>query len=1212
MVTSMEAQRISTVFTRFSLALAVVAFGAFAAACKSAPVKISIAGLPADVPITDAIKWQEARILLKDAEKQYIRKDFYAALAIIDKSLAAHDSFNGHYMRGMVMSEIGRPEEAMKELLRAENIRPTDEQLLLTLAILYTASGDVKKAVERYSRLSEAHPKEPLYPYKAGTTYKLLRDYDQAMEWLKKAVVPGFKHLDQVYLQMGDISLELKKYDEADGYFAKAVEANPALKDARSGSGASKMAKMLDQANRSFKDGKLDEALNHVTEAEKASPESPTPYLLRGTMLLASGRAGDAIAPLKKAVELGPDNPEAYSMLGSAEQKRKNYTAALEALREGLKRAPDNVELHNKTGMVLKDREELRKAIDSFHRAIELQPNYVPARLNLAFAYLDDHRYVDARREFGVLAQIDPKNEELKKGLDLVSVLEILDRGDRHLTANRLDAAVGEYQKAVDLSPKNPAVYTSMARAEIIRKNYGAAEKNFKKALGLDENNLQALQGLARVYALAGKKKDENNIIDRLNKLSGSDVTVGLVLGRIKEDQGNLEQAEKHYLGLLKSHPDNDAVKRRLASVYMKRGLQESQKNLYKPALTFLEKAKKESPDLPGLEEAIKTTRENLDQGDLVNALKKAEDHYSYGRYAEALPIFEKVYDKLRRPLILVKIAECRFALGQEERALFMLKVSEASSGDIEVSEAIYTYLLKKGDVVRAEAGFREIVQRHEDAYFSHYKLGVIEISRGKWKEAVQALDHALIYRPDFFPARIARGVAMYKAGDRDRARGEFEEAGRLEEDSPLARYNVAMILYNDNLLDKAEAIFKEVAQKHGAFPDARYRLSFIYFTRGELEKAEEEIQACLKLEAAARFYYALSRIQEKRFETTKSPADREKLRQSYREIIVRFPNAEEAEESRRRLLTLAPDSRVFVPYPKEVAPTTTPVAWNSLLLYSTGRAVVGMDSRSKRMRYRLESNADVASFHVDRVVAVLLRSPAKGTPAKVKTYDPGSGADLDEFSIETEGTSILGNGEKIGIIGQGTLSIYSRSGKLLATHKGTPRSSYFAGGGFFYRAEFVKNDLIVYRLAESGDVEFQVIVPARGEAVLPTIVKHGERMFLLFRNGDLAVLNEKKIELVSLKMPGAVALTPDAKGEGVYVAGNGWIRRVSESGKAGKDIKLASGPISPGALLQVSENALIVSCQDGKVRLIDLDAGEKWAQPFDRPAQGAVFTLYH
>lgn len=1208
----MQSQRLFFSFTGFFLAVAFVVIGTVGAACKSVPVKISIAGLPADVPITDPIKWQEARMLLKDAEKLYIRKDFYGALAVIDKSLAAHETFNGHYMRGMVMSEIGRSEESMKELLRAENIRPTDEQLLLTLAILYTASGDVSKALERYSRLSEAHPQEPLYPYKAGTTYKLLRDYDKAMEWLKKAAVPGFKHLDQVYLQMGDISLELKKYDDADAYFAKAVEANPALKDARSGSGASKMAKMLDQANRSFKEGKLDEALAHIDEAQKASPESPTPYLLRGTMLLASGRAADAVPPLKKAVELGPENPEAYSMLGSAEQKRKNYTAALEALREGLKRAPDSVELHNKMGMVLKDREELRKAIDSFHRAIELQPKYVPARMNLAFAYLDDHRYVDARREFGLLAEIDPKNEDLKKGLELVSVLEILDRGDRHLSANRPDAAVGEYQKAIDLSPKNPAVYTSMARAEIIRKKYDAAEKNLKKALDLDANNLQALQGLARVYALAGKKREENGIIERLNKLSGSDVTVGLVLGRIKEDQGSLDQAEKHYLGLLKTHPDNDAVKRRLASVYMKRATAESSKNQYKAALALLEKAKKESPDLAGLDDAIKTTRENLDQSDLINALKKAEDHYAYGRYAEALPIFEKVYEKLKRPLILVKIAECRFALGQEEKALFLLKVSEGNGGDVEISEAIYTYLLKKGDVARAEKGFREIVEKHEDAYFSHYKLGVIEISRGKWKEAMKSLDHALIYRPDFFPARIARGVTMYKSGDRDRARAEFEEAGRLEEDSPLSRYNVAMILYNDNLLDKAETIFKEVAAKYAAFPDSRYRLSFIYFTRGDLDKAEEEIQACLKLEAAARFYYALSRIQEKRFETTKSPADREKLRQSYREIIVRFPNAEEAEESRKRLLTLAPDSRVFVPYPKEVAPSTTPVAWNSLLLYSNSRAVVAVDSRSKRMRYRLESNADVAAFHVDRVVAVLLRAPAKGAAAKVKIYDPGSGTEIDQFTVDGDGTSILGNGEKIGIVGPGGLSIYSRSGKLLATHKGSAKSSYFSAGGFFYRAEYVKTDLIVYRLAESGEVEFQVIVPARGETVLPSIVKQGERMFLLFRSGDLAVLNEKKIDLVSLKLPGAVALTPDAKGDGVYVAGNGWIRPVSAAGKAGKDIKLASGPISSGALLQVSPTGLLVSCQDGKVRLIDVDSGEKWAQPFDRPAQGAVFTLYH
>ena len=125
----------------------------------------------------------------------------------------------------------------------------SDLLLLLTIGTVYTATGDLDAAQKRYLRLHETYPDDPTYAYKVGTTYKNLRDYNQAYTYLKKAEQEDFKHLDQVYKQLGDVALELKRYEESEEYFRKAKAVNPKLSDASKGGQASQVAKKLEEVN---------------------------------------------------------------------------------------------------------------------------------------------------------------------------------------------------------------------------------------------------------------------------------------------------------------------------------------------------------------------------------------------------------------------------------------------------------------------------------------------------------------------------------------------------------------------------------------------------------------------------------------------------------------------------------------------------------------------------------------------------------------------------------------------------------------------------------------------------------------------------------------------------------------------------------------------------------------------------------------------------
>ncbi|MBI3396011.1 MAG: tetratricopeptide repeat protein, partial [Spirochaetia bacterium] len=1126
------------------------------------------------------------------------------ALSLVNNSLSTHESFGGHYLRGVILSELGRRDEAMQALLRAESIRPQDEQLLLTLAVLYTSAGDLDKALQRYLNLMAANPREPVYAYKAGTTYKLKKDLTKAEEMLKKADVDGFRYRDQVCLQLGDLALERKKYDEADDWFAKAVQINPSLKDARSGSGASKLAKKLDLASKAYAAGKYDDALKEIDEARLADPMSPTPLLMKGTVLLAMQKYEDALDPLKKSIQMAPDNAEGYSLLGSAYHKLKKYPDAVQVYRDGIKRAPENAELHNKLGMVLRDREELRKAIDSFNHAVRLQPDYSAARMNLAFAFMDDKRFIDARREFQALVEKDPKNADAKKGLELIQILEILERGDRHFTANRIDQAYAEYKKALEIGSKTAVVHNALARAEFARRNFDASEKSYKKALEIDPSNAAALQGLVRVYGATNRKKDEAQALAKLSKLSGNEVAAGLAVGKLKEDAGNLPQAEAHYVGLLKTNPDNDQVKRRLAAVYLKMALVENGKAKFKEAKALLDKAEKVSPDLAGLEEAQKTIKENLEQSDLVAVLKKAEDAYTYGRFDQALPLYEKVYEKWKRPLVLVRMAECKIALGDEEKGISLLRAGQSRTGDVEVSEAINSYLLKKGELEKADQGFKEIVAQHEDAFFSLYKLGVIRLLKSNYGEALEYFNRSLIYRPDFYPTRIARGVAHYRKGDRDKARQEFEEASRIDEESPLARYNVGMILYNDNLLDQAETIFADLIKKYPAFPDTHYHLSFIYYTRGKLDKAEDEIHACMKLESGSRCPMALAHVLEKRYETGKDPADLRKLRDTYQEILIRFPNAEEADESRKRLASLSPDMRIAVPYQGNLVSQVTPAVVNASLITVTGSTLVAVDSRTKKSKYRVELPAPASALLVDQVVYVL-------TPGRVDTYDAGSGMQLGGFAVDKNARRLIGSYGRLGVVSGGSLSVYDGAGRVTGTQRGTDKTSYAYSDGFFYRFDSSKGDMLLHRLSDKVEVDVQVIVPGAGALGFPEILRKDDKLYLLFAERHLAVLDEKKAEIRGIPMAGGVALLTTPEGR-IVVVGQKWLRFISSAGKVEKEVALPVGLLSRAAFSALSDKDFLYVGTDQKIRQIDADGKEKWALPLGGDGKTQIVSVYY
>ncbi|MCR9144646.1 MAG: tetratricopeptide repeat protein [bacterium] len=1180
-------------------------------ACLTPPARMSSAQSQDLSKIKDPVKYQKAQEMVNAANRLYLRKRYPEALKLARESIEVHETFEGHYLIGTVLYQQNKTEESLDAYLKSEALNPTDQQLLLTIGTVYTALGDLGEAQKRYLRLHETYPEDPVYSYKVGTTYKNLRDYEKADTYLKKAEVKGFKHLDQVYMQLGDVALELKQYEASEEYFKKARAINPKLKDAAKGGQASRMAAKLEEGNTAFRAKDYDTALVHFNAAKKLGPGQAAPFILSGSTYLVTEKYDLARKDLLKATELNPADPKGYSLLGSAYHKQKNYRSALSTFERGLKVAPESFEMLNKQGLVLRDREETSRAIDSFSRAVRIQPDYLPARLNLAYTLLDDRRYVDARREFETAQKIAPKDSEVARGTQLVEIYTVLDRGDRFFKERRFSQALTEYRKALKIRSDIPIVYNSLGQTEIARKKYSPAEGHYKKALTLDANNIPALQGLLRVYSVQRKPTQERETLARLQKLTRNDITAAITLGRIKEDAGKLAEAEKYYLGLMKSNPDAKPLKRRLGYVYYKQGLALNKRENYKGALGKFEKAEKFNPEIPQLPETLKVVRENIQYASLLPRLKKAERLFSQARYREALPLYERVYKELKRPLILVKIANCHISLGDEQKGLAMLENAEKESpaGDVEVSEAIYNYLLQKGKVDRARAGFQRIVETHEDAYYSWYKLGVIDLMKKEPKAAVTNFNRSVIYKPDFAVGYIARGVALYETGAKDRARLEFEEALKRDREAVLASFNIGVLFYNEDMLDKAKKIFLDLAKEFPEYCDPRYQLSYIYFREGDLDAAEKEVNYCLKRNEEARFHWALAQIRAKRYEKTKSPTDANAARAVYRDIIAKYPTSSYTEESRQALRKISPDSRIVQPYALRGNSRKAPLLYNgNLLLVEVGR-LVAYDSSGKKERWSVKTPSPVVDIYADHLLHVL------SADGKVSLYELSAGARLAEFQAPAGARYLTGSYNRIGVgylSGKGAaarsgLAVFDRSGSELARYADAPAASRFHSlGGSFLRVDRVGNNAVVNVLPAPGAADSgagSLKVPFARLRALPQIEDDGRSLYLFAPGDRVAIVNvgaDRKAELAGrVTVPRSTARVElqrrkDGKTQ-ILVPAPSNVTVYDTSGKQLRRIALPKPLASQFSLRALPDDRLLYLGTDGRMRSVDFNGKEQW-----------------
>jgi tetratricopeptide (TPR) repeat protein len=141
-------------------------------------------------------------------------------------------------------------------------------------------------------------------------------------------------------------------------------------------------------------------------------------------------------------------------------------------------------DVYNMLGVVYHDGGLFTKAQSALERALQLNPKYTEAGLNLAVLYNDLGRYSEARSTYGQALALC---REEKQGFDPFVAGKIANMhaevADAYRQAGRLQQAIGEYQKALELRPTFADIRTHLATALMENRQHTLAAQELQRAL---------------------------------------------------------------------------------------------------------------------------------------------------------------------------------------------------------------------------------------------------------------------------------------------------------------------------------------------------------------------------------------------------------------------------------------------------------------------------------------------------------------------------------------------------------------------------------------------------------------------------------------------------------------------------------------------------------------------------------------------------------
>ncbi len=537
--------------------------------------------------------------------------------------------------------QSGKIRDAVIETEEALKTNPNDLNLRRILGRIYTRMiGDsqtnrvneemLKKAIEQYTRIAEADPKDTATWVMLGRLHKVAHSSPEAEKAYKKALESDPENeealtgLAMVYADVGDTksAAELLK---------KASEKNPSvrtlaalsaayeqLRDHVNAAATLRRALELSPNNTEVKRGlaqnllmaeKLDEALELFEQLVAEEPRDAMAYLRISQIQRQKKNFEKAHEAARKAAELDPNSIEVrYNEVSLLEAEGKTLEA-IEALK-GILAATSKKNYHpgersnraillERLGFLQRSAEQFGPAVETFRQMQQLDEESAPrATIHIIETYRLGRELPKAYEEaksarekypkdravqatYAFLAADTGKTDEAERiGRDLIkekkdreSFVTLAQIYERTKNYPAMGKALDEAEKLSSDDNEKEGIYFMRGAMFEKQKKFDQAEAEFRKVLAVSPNSSSALNYLG--YMLADRNVRLNEAYEMIRKALDQDPNNGAYLdslGWVLFRMNKLEEAEEYLKKALERTSKDPTVHDHLGDVYLKRG----------------------------------------------------------------------------------------------------------------------------------------------------------------------------------------------------------------------------------------------------------------------------------------------------------------------------------------------------------------------------------------------------------------------------------------------------------------------------------------------------------------------------------------------------------------------------------------------------------------------------------------------------------------
>jgi arylsulfatase A-like enzyme/Tfp pilus assembly protein PilF len=306
-------------------------------------------------------------------------------------------------------------------------------------------------------------PKDLIYSYEQQKTVKAclkVEQYDKAGAICAKMVAENGKNVLYFLLALGDVDIELGRWDDAIVHFSdllSRLEENIKNISEQPEKNIEQLSHIYQQLGKTyFKQQKFEQSLEYLNKA-LAITTNPTTELYNNTanIMQQIGKNDEAVECWEKSLQIDPNQMLLHNSIARYFYQKGQTARAVEQLSNALKIKPDAAEVHfNLAGILFKEG-DLSNAIVHYEAAIKLNPELPGAQEKLQTA----------------------QNQE------------------------KLQAAISSWQEALKQNPQQPDLHEKLGAAFYNQKNMKQAIYHWETALRLQPDQIDLLNNLGWILA---------------------------------------------------------------------------------------------------------------------------------------------------------------------------------------------------------------------------------------------------------------------------------------------------------------------------------------------------------------------------------------------------------------------------------------------------------------------------------------------------------------------------------------------------------------------------------------------------------------------------------------------------------------------------------------------------------------------------------------